>query len=527
MTSCAFRNRTIARTGVLLTTQIEALQEVARKLLRALLVAGIFGVAALMASGPVVAFTVEKVVFAFVPLPGEANHEEITRTALTSGANGTQVQGMVSGAPVTFSDKAISEIEAADRNTDTEFMDDSEVHFDRDTFTAGNTRLINLRKEIVVLSRLAARGSYPQGFAGLRTTLGQALHSVQDFYAHSTWVERGESGLAPLGKADTYGFQSDVEIGETCNLFGLISYSTPLTSGYFSKTQVTDNIDWKYTWEPPSGPDVNKCKHGSSTSAPGVFAGAGLNKDSSVRENYINARFLALRATVQYVNDILGDLQGNDNAIYGLMDVAPPLPPFVVNTLGNGQFCTFNGSGANRSISCSGPEIGRIRGFFGPDRQNGMVSVAIDVPTGGAYALTELELPIYNENGLAGRTNRGVIVSVISDTGGTPSQLQRDKWISLTAANLKNIQDFFIDPSFPTLSWTWNTSTTPISISNGGRFWIRVQADDPATADTYLWPFSTIVLNGALSNQSGITTFQVQTYSSANLPAFRVVMTPL
>src|SRR6185436_16702815 len=61
-------------------------------------------------------------------------------------------------------------------------------HFDDEAFDLSSQRLLTL-KESVIQQALAGDGE------GARRDFGGALHTVQDFYSHSNWVELGGSGI--------------------------------------------------------------------------------------------------------------------------------------------------------------------------------------------------------------------------------------------------------------------------------------------------------------------------------------------
>lgn len=36
-----------------------------------------------------------------------------------------------------------------------------------------------------------------EAYSAARSLLGNSLHSIQDFYSHSTWIEQGNTGILP------------------------------------------------------------------------------------------------------------------------------------------------------------------------------------------------------------------------------------------------------------------------------------------------------------------------------------------
>jgi von Willebrand factor A domain-containing protein 7 len=247
------------------------------------------------------------VVYAFKP----AIHADISREQLTS------VSKTVSGKTYMFTDKAIAEILKA--NTDTDCVScqaDSDKHFDDENFTGGSDRILNLKNKIV--SELS--GSSPDGPAA-RKDLGTALHTVQDFYAHSTRVELGQGSFDNLLGTSTF---AGPAIGvQTCPNDKAVLAGDGLsqaTSGYFRGPTFCDTL------RVPKG----KCIHGIN----GVCAG--INKDEPGRPNFQAARDLAGTATMRFINLILNDpaITNNAKAVKALMGISSTLG-MVVDTTGS------------------------------------------------------------------------------------------------------------------------------------------------------------------------------------------------
>jgi len=114
--------------------------------------------------------------------------------------------------------------------------------------------------------------------AGARFTLGQALHSIQDFYSHSNWVETvgafpnpslGVPGVVigrlPQGTATCFAASSN-----------LITPSPGLTSGYYGGEDRPKPSDGLPLFLLGQG----KCSHGGSFDSSADIFGDGINKDS-------------------------------------------------------------------------------------------------------------------------------------------------------------------------------------------------------------------------------------------------------
>jgi von Willebrand factor A domain-containing protein 7 len=161
----------------------------------------------------------------------------------------------------------------------------SALHFDGESFPEGQARIIALRARVI--DRLAADDA-----DGARDALGQALHTVQDFYSHSNWVELGNTCPNPdLGRP---GRALRRLPSTTATCIGSMLVTSELTSGYYGGQ---DRVL-------PQG----KCRHGGPfDSSPGS---GGINKDTPVEmlsphaaQHHAGAD-LAEQATEQFIRDI-------------------------------------------------------------------------------------------------------------------------------------------------------------------------------------------------------------------------------
>ena len=157
---------------------------------------------------------------AFKPDNADHGHKMITRSILTSGYSykgksvGSFSAMLSTGVPVSFSDAAATDVATGNYTTDwmhddsvqingveftsiKEFMDDT-AHCDNDTVAECSLRVAKKLNMILwslgkyALLTESGRTSYTGketiGFARLH--LGKALHTVQDFYAHSDHANR-------------------------------------------------------------------------------------------------------------------------------------------------------------------------------------------------------------------------------------------------------------------------------------------------------------------------------------------------
>jgi len=250
---------------------------------------------------------------AFKPT-AEYGHVGIVRDGITP-----ITRTATSGETLRFSDRAISQIRDATAGVDELFSSRGEfwvptAHCDDELLPACSQRLITIKAAI--LSNLRSSGRDGEE---ARAQLGRALHTLQDFYSHSNWVNNpgpshgsfnpalGVSTVPRLGA--TVPTCVDDFFDRTLTGAGL----TNITSGYFA---IGDP-------EPPPG----KCAHG-------VISGAGIHKDAPGRPFFDQARARAVEGTRDFVNQILDDLAGNDDAIREFMDVRGTLG-FVIDDTGS------------------------------------------------------------------------------------------------------------------------------------------------------------------------------------------------
>ncbi len=191
--------------------------------------------------------------------PGDQSHESITEQAY----NELQIYRQRD---------VLEEIVLANGNTDYKELISDVAHFDDASFRGSQLRL----QKLVNTIRTCMSAS---NLSGAREALGQALHTVQDFYSHSNWVETNDPfGTVPIiflglgtGQTPPGGLADTKE--RTC--YDCPTYdgcqdnlvNNKWTSGYFSAL----NIFAK---------PANKCSHGGPKDATRLrSAYGGINKD--------------------------------------------------------------------------------------------------------------------------------------------------------------------------------------------------------------------------------------------------------
>lgn len=305
-----------------------------------------------------------------IQLLGNSNHENISNVALMS------YRVTLGGNQLSFSNIARDVISASNASTDSEYLDVPEIHFDDESFRAGNVHLWEVRRAIK--QKLMA-GQY----LNAQRLLGFALHSVADFYAHTTWIEKKFPGTAELGVPDSeFVFRKSTK--PTCtNLASQlidgkstgIILDDQLTGEYYASEQVTGNIFWRNS--------DSKCIHGSNRHANSASGGAGINKDDNVRDFFFDAYSRAIEASTKYVNLIVADLNGNETAIRGLLGHHGKKPGILSGWCGQTLSFTNNllPPGWQSTAIRSGPGIQSERLFASPVNSGAMLdAAAISMP---------------------------------------------------------------------------------------------------------------------------------------------------
>ncbi len=226
-------------------------------------------------------------------------HELVTRLAL----EGSAVELFGTGKKPASFISALQEV--VDANAEVDLVDATceECHFDSESVLAAHQRLLTLAEQVKIS---LDRGN----LQGARQKLGQALHTLQDFYSHSNWIELSNKVINPyIGQPGATPFLAlsnslakptqltcvDCALEGPCdnNILG-----PDLTTGYFQ----------------PPGPfrkTFGKCSHGGPLDGTSdEHAYGGINKDTSVGSEsphyflHRTAGELAVAATQQYLKDL-------------------------------------------------------------------------------------------------------------------------------------------------------------------------------------------------------------------------------
>ncbi|CDG82999.1 VCBS domain-containing protein [Janthinobacterium agaricidamnosum] len=260
---------------------------------------------------------------------GSLTHEDITQRAISE-----LDKSYFSVPKLTNSmQKALDEIIEANAEVDQDQVS-SAKHFDGENGAGAQLRLKTLKQNV-----LDALNASPINTGGARQNLGGALHTIQDFYSHSNWVEMGNSGANPdVGRSVLLPFAGPavttcsgfVDTGLTCANSSTIITSL-LTSGY-------------YGGEDRAKPGAFKCSHGgpldksSPSSDPVGYFREGINKDTLYCDLSPHSTFhhpaasAAIAATKQFVEDIKALI--NEEQLKALLGAGPTLA-FAIDTTGS------------------------------------------------------------------------------------------------------------------------------------------------------------------------------------------------
>ena len=186
---------------------------------------------------------------------------------------------------------AINEIQSANVEMSSfPFNTTAAVHFDGEQFSQGSQRLVKLRQELITLLLKGDKLQHARNLAG------NALHTLQDFYSRSNWIELGNTlPLNALAQPGSNIWQENIIAGAT----------EPTCRNCLSDEQLNESTDkcasnlitWKLTSGYRSGQDIKKpedtgkCSHGGQTDDSRLKpATGGINKDSSSKLESPHAR---------------------------------------------------------------------------------------------------------------------------------------------------------------------------------------------------------------------------------------------
>lgn len=253
----------------------------------------------------------------FAVLAGFDVHQEITEDALE------QIGFFGLG----FTPRAIEQIVDGNVHAD-KHQEIDYYHVDNESIEAAHANLLLIRQKIKLL---VESDRFPDWEAA-RKELGLALHTVQDFYAHSNWIERGFRDVALIGTTSLDSRLSQTAIAP-CDAQGN-NVTSLFTSGYYP--QVT----------PFAVVGGYKCVHGVLVEDPAdivISAMFAMSKDFELssplaarlvalvpgfdpdgyNERVRAAKSVARQATVSFVELVISDIASNPIAVCRLLGHDP------------------------------------------------------------------------------------------------------------------------------------------------------------------------------------------------------------
>ena len=218
-------------------------------------------------------------------------------------------------------------------------------HFENKQFNAGHA-LLNERRNAV------RKALEPGDAAEARNAIGKALHTLQDFYAHSNWIEMHDAtdtaltSYTGLGTSDNLNFCDPDPSARSCIGGNALTGPAGPKPGFFDCPDCKANLA---TAELTSGyfelpaltvPQGVKCAHGGR--AESVFKSPrpypGINKDSLACkwsphfDSHHKAVQLSKAATREYFEQIKEDVTPSQLKL--LFEVWPSIG-FVIDTTGS------------------------------------------------------------------------------------------------------------------------------------------------------------------------------------------------
>ncbi|KAL3995927.1 protein-arginine deiminase [Sarotherodon galilaeus] len=252
--------------------------------------------------------------------PTGSSPEELVQACL-----GPTATGEVSGAKF---HSALQEIYTQNGLVDRDFVNSAPHHFNSEAFLEG--RSLITQGMVTIKANI-----HNENFQAARTTLGRVLHTLQDFYSHSNWVELGYTkpysnlinpGLPLDNLADVNTPTCSDCASGTCpnQLLPNILKDKKLTSGYMG---VFSSVK-------PKG----KCSHGGAADLTSkINPQGGISKDERRQDNlaFYNA---AVKAATDASLELLQDLRlaVGDEDFLRMMGIArSSVLCFVIDTTGS------------------------------------------------------------------------------------------------------------------------------------------------------------------------------------------------
>uniref|UniRef100_UPI0037E8375D von Willebrand factor A domain-containing protein 7-like n=1 Tax=Semicossyphus pulcher TaxID=241346 RepID=UPI0037E8375D len=252
--------------------------------------------------------------------PTGSSPEELVQACL-----GPTATGEVSGAKF---HSALQEIYTHSGLVDRDFVNSAPHHFNSEAFLEG--------RRLITEGVLAIKANIRyQNFKAARETLGRVLHTLQDFYIHSNWVELGYTEpyinlIRPDLPLDNL---ADVDTA-TCSDCSRGTCPNPILPNILKEKKLTSGYMGIFSAAKPKG----KCSHGGAGDLTGTAVPrGGISKDECRSDNValhnaaVNA---ATAASLQLLQDIR--FAAGDKDFLRMMGIArSSVVCFVIDTTGS------------------------------------------------------------------------------------------------------------------------------------------------------------------------------------------------
>lgn len=252
--------------------------------------------------------------------PTGSSPEELVQACL-----GPTATGEVSGAKFHSS---LQEIYTQNGLVDRDFVNSAPHHFNSEEFLQG--------RSLITQGMVAIKANIrKENFQAARETLGRVLHTLQDFYSHSNWVELGYTEpyinlIRPdLPLENLADFNTP-----TCNDCASGTCPSPILPNILKEKKLTSGYMSIFSSAKPKG----KCSHGGVTDlTSSEIPRGGISKDERRSDNvaFHNAAVTAATAaSLQLLEDIRSAAGNND--FLRMMGIArSSVVCFVIDTTGS------------------------------------------------------------------------------------------------------------------------------------------------------------------------------------------------
>ncbi|XP_059904201.1 von Willebrand factor A domain-containing protein 7-like isoform X2 [Gadus macrocephalus] len=223
---------------------------------------------------------------------------------------------------------ALQEVYVQNGLVDRDFVASAPHHFNSEAFLEGR----GLITEGVVSIKANIR---KQNYQASREMLGRVLHTLQDFYSHSNWVELGNTEpFANLIQPDLPIENIAAKDTATCSDCASGNCPNPILANILQEKKLTSGYMGIFSSEKPRG----KCSHGGAGDLTSVaIPRGGISKDERRPGNealHDAAVTAATSASLQLLEDIRG--AAGDRDFLRLMGIArSSVVCFVIDTTGS------------------------------------------------------------------------------------------------------------------------------------------------------------------------------------------------